>query len=81
MHIYHLEVDDLNFPTEVMLRSSANEIDVQVEVHVPDNCVFSEERRKYNVSISEIEAIDATGVCTSVEGGPIEIIVFDDDGK
>ena len=60
---------------------SEHEIDVQVEIHALDNCIFSEERRKFNVSISEIEAITATGVLKSVEGEPVEIIVYDDDSK
>ena len=59
---------------------STYEIDIQIEIYVPDDVVFSEERREFSASIS-VEAINATGTLTSVEGGPIGITVFDNDCK
>ena len=54
------------------------EIDVPVEIYVPDNSVFSEERKEFSASVS-VEAINAIGHLTSVEGGPIEMTVYDND--
>ena len=57
---------------------STIETDVPIKVYVPDDSVFSEERKEFNVSVS-VSAIDAKGHLTSVEGGPIEIVIYDND--
>ena len=54
------------------------EIDIPVEIYVPDNSMFSEERRHF-IALVSVEAINATGTLTSVVGGPIEITVYDND--
>lgn len=62
----------------MIFHPSTNEIDVPVEVYVSDDSMFSEERKEFNVSVS-VKAINAKGHLTSVEGGPIEIAVYDND--
>ena len=71
-------MDDVSIPTELIFHPSTIETDVPVEVYVPDDSVFSEERKEFNVSVS-VEAINAKGHLTSVEGGPIEIAIYDND--
>ena len=73
-------IEDLNIPTALIFDQSTYEIDVQVEIYVPNDSIFSEERREFNVFVS-VEAINATGTLTSVEGGPIGITVYDNDCK
>ena len=62
----------------MIFHPSTNESDVPVEVYVPDDSVFSEERKEFSVSVS-VREINATGTRTSVAGGPIEIAIYDND--
>ena len=71
-------MDDVSIPAELIFHPSTIENDVPVEVYVPDDSMFSEERKEFNVSVS-VSAIDAKGHLTSVEGGPIEIAIYDND--
>ena len=70
--------DDLSIPTVLLFNPSTYEIDVPVEVYVPDDSESSEERKEFSISVS-VKAINATGTLTTLEGGPIEITVYDDD--
>jgi acetyl-CoA carboxylase carboxyltransferase component len=65
---------------ELIFHPSTYEIDVAVEIDVPDDSVFSEERKEFSTSVL-VGAINATGTLTSVVGGPIEIAVYDNDSE
>ena len=81
MNVLYVDLKDISVPKTFIFDPSTYKIEIQIEINVPDNFVFSEERREFNVSISEVDAINATGILSSVEGQSVKITVYDNDCK
>ena len=76
-----IDLEDVDIPRILLFDPNIYEIEVPVEIYVPNNLLFSEERREFSISILETTAINATGTFSSVEGDPIKITIYDNDCK
>ena len=70
---------DLAISGTYTMAPSITEVDVPLEPR--DNSIPSEKPKKFQFNISSVEAIDAVGVFTSVQGMPVMITVYDNDCK
>ena len=52
-----------------------------IHLEATDNLKFSEGRKEFLISIASIEAVNATGALTAIEGAPLTVIVYNNDCK
>ena len=61
---------------------SPSDTEGNIEVYIPDDHT-PESREEFSISIniSNIQPVNGSGVHVSIEGGPIRIVVYDNDCK